>query len=131
MVSFSRQLSGIALTLLAFTASAYSGGEDDLRGAVPKVLRADLMHERWSAALEKLDALRTSQPLDADLWAYLSAVAQDRAGQDENMIFEQQEAAAYFSNVMGMNSAIQGKRGGKLREMIQRDRKGVQVLSVK
>ncbi len=83
MVSFSRQLSGIALTFIALTTSAHSGGEDDLRGAVPEVLRADLMHERWSAALEKLDGLRTSQPLDADLWTYLSAVAQDRAGQDE------------------------------------------------
>jgi len=30
-----------------------------------------------------------------------------------------------------MNSAIQGERGGKLQEMMQRDRKGVQVLSVK
>jgi hypothetical protein len=49
----------------------------------------------------------------------------------ESLRFGQQGDAACFSNVMGINHAIQGERGGKLQEIMQRDRKGVQVQSFK
>jgi phage tail sheath protein FI len=68
------------------------------------------------------------------LLAQPSAPARGQRAQtlmNDGVFFEQKESNAYFSNVMEMNRAIQGKRGGNLQEMIQRDRKGVQVLSVK
>ncbi len=83
MVSMSRLSSCLVLAFLVLPAAAYSGGEEDSRGAVPEALRADLMHQRWSAALDRLGKLRHDQPADADLWIYLSAVARDRSGQDE------------------------------------------------
>jgi tetratricopeptide (TPR) repeat protein len=83
MVPLPRRFSGLFFALIVLSATAQPRGEDDLRGVVPEALRADLMHQRWEDALGRLDKLRTTQPADADLWIYLSAVARDRSGQDE------------------------------------------------
>ncbi len=81
MASLLRLFPCLIISLISLQPALCAG--DELKGAVPEGLRADLMHERWDSALDRIDVLLKTQPDDCDLWSYLSAVALDRSGKSE------------------------------------------------
>lgn len=82
-----RPLAALALAAHSSTAPAATGpGESLDLAAVPAAVREHMMHGRWDAALGALSTLGTERPDDADLWLYLSAVALDLAGRDEEAL---------------------------------------------